>query len=340
MSKSVRQLASTPASETFGPLVDLLTGELQHGGGGAGLPRPPENLAEFTPWYLAAIQHLEDRLGEEQNQRHMVRSEVELQCRLALSAANLGQAIELCAEFARLLSPRAGRIELDIHRDRASFRLDSLRQRVTSASSLVDITGLFAYFQLFQWLAWRELPLKQVRIGPLRRQDVLPFLRLFRAPVLAGGEGYALDLPLAALRLPVLRTPAEFPAFFAHFPCAVFGPRGQGLAKQVGALLAASVQRGGPLPAQPKLAADLGLSLSTFRLRLRAAGTSYSELRAQALRSAARNALRHTDRSIGEIALQLGFADTASFRRAFARWHGLPPTAWRARHGATPGSFG
>ncbi|WP_290738836.1 AraC family transcriptional regulator [Haliea sp.] len=320
------------ASDIFAPLVALLAAELRRGGDTRERHPPPTNLVQFTAWYLATVQRLEQRLGEAQSHGPMSRREVELQCRLALSASNLEEAIQLCAEFAALLHPRAGRIGLELHPEHATFRLDSLRPQVSSASSLVDITGLFAYFQLLQWLAGRTLPLQRVRIGPLRREDVLPFLRLFKAPVLAGGEGYALDFPRAALAMPVVRTPAEFPAFFACFPCEVFGPRGRGLAEQVSALLAAALRQGVPLPGQARLAEDLGLSLSTFRQRLRAAGTGYRQLRAEAVRATACDALRESDRPVVDIAQQLGFADAATFRRAFLRWEGETPGAWRARH--------
>lgn len=317
------------ASDTFAPLVDLLAAELKRSGDVADLRRPPKSLAQFTAWYLSTIQRLEARLSEAQRHRPMARSEVELQCRLALSAVTLEEAVQLCAQFAALLSPRAGRIGLEVDSERATFRLDSLRPRVTSASSLVDITGLFAYFQLLQWLAGRNLPLQRVRIGPVRREDVLPFLRLFQAPVLAGGEGYALDFPLEALALPVVRTPAEFPAFFTNFPCDVFGPRGRALAEQVSALLAAALRQGAALPSQAQLAGGLGLSLSTFRQRLHAAGTGYRALREEALRGAAHRALLQADASVGDISQQLGFADAATFRRAFRRWEGVTPGAWR-----------
>src|SRR5690606_8906440 len=124
-----------------------------------------------------------------------------------------------------------------------------------------------------------ELPLRQVCIGPIRRQDVLPFLRLFRAPVLAGGEDYALEFEASALALPVVRAPSEFAAFFHSFPCAVFGARDHSLSAQVSALLAAALRHGAPLPGQGQLAAGLGLPLSTFRRRLQQGGDSYRALR-------------------------------------------------------------
>lgn len=332
----------TPAttSAIFAPLVELLRAELEACGQVEGLRQPPHTLAGFTRWYLEVVQRLEAHLAEGDNHAPMARAEVELMCRCALSATDLREAIGICEGFARMLHPRAGSIRLVTTADRASFRLDSLRGQASTAGSLVDITGLFAFLQLFQWLLGRELPLQQVRIGPIRRQDVLPFLRLFRAPVLAGGEDYALDFGAAALGLPVVRAPSEFAAFFHSFPCAVFGAHAYSLPAQVSALLVAALRHGAPLPGQAQLAADLGMPLSTFRRRLQQGGSNYRSLREAALRTAACEALTQPDRQISAIAASLGFADAGSFRRAFAQWFGMAPGTWRERALTAPAESG
>ena len=97
------------------------------------------------------------------------------------------------------------------------------------------------------------------------------------------------------------------------------------------ALLAAALRQGAALPSQAQLAGGLGLSLSTFRQRLHAGGTGYRALREEALRGAARRALLQADASVGDISQQLGFADAATFRRAFRRWEGVTPGAWRSQ---------
>ena len=158
---------------SFMPLVSLLRGELHAGLAEVG--PAPRNLGEFTRWYLQVVQRLEAEVAQDFERPSMAREAVELMCRGAISAATVAEAIDLCRRFMALLHPRAGALALKLKGDTASLQLDSLRPRTTTASSLVDITGLFAFRQLLQWLAGRELPLRQVCIGPIQRDDVLPF---------------------------------------------------------------------------------------------------------------------------------------------------------------------
>jgi len=86
-----------------------------------------------------------------------------------------------------------------------------------------------------------------------------------------------------------------------------------------------------------EVAACFGMSRRTLARRLRENGSSLRDLVAEALVEAAQHLLQSTALSMHEIAARLGYADAASFSRAFKRWTGLTPTAWiqlRARLGS------
>ena len=259
---------------SFVPLVGLLQQELVRGR--LAQPGPmPSSVAEFTRWYLAVVQMLESQVAAGGEHAPMTRGEVELLCRCALSGATLAECIDLCQRFSDMLTPRAGRIALEISGESARFVLDTRRASPCSASNLADISGLFAFSQLLQWLAGRELPLERVSIGPLEREDVLPFLKLFRAPVLAGGDYYALEFRREALNWPNVRKAGEFEGFFEVFPCGVFETTVTDLPHQVSALLHAAVHQGERIPSQQKIAHTLDIPLSTLRQRLARAGRPF-----------------------------------------------------------------
>ena len=72
------------------------------------------------------------------------------------------------------------------------------------------------------------------------------------------------------------------------------------------------------------------VSVRTLQRRLAEHGVSFERLLANVIvRHAA--ALLESPRSITEISFELGYSDSAHFSRAFARWTGMSPSAWRRR---------
>lgn len=79
----------------------------------------------------------------------------------------------------------------------------------------------------------------------------------------------------------------------------------------------------------------LGMSVRTLQRRLRDEGTTFEEL-CDGVRKA--RALVYLDAwmSIGEVAYLLGYAEPSVFHRAFKRWTGQSPEAFRATSGSRP----
>jgi AraC-like DNA-binding protein len=83
------------------------------------------------------------------------------------------------------------------------------------------------------------------------------------------------------------------------------------------------------LPDQASVARRLGLSVATLRRRLALAGHSFRELREEVLNERAKSRLRE-GLLLAEISDELGFSDLRAFTRAFRRWNGRTPSAFRA----------
>lgn len=86
----------------------------------------------------------------------------------------------------------------------------------------------------------------------------------------------------------------------------------------------------GSVPSRAVAAQALGLTERTLARRLQAEGESYTTLLDQARRQRALHAVAHSERSVADIAQSLGFAEASVFHRAFRRWTGGTPGAWRA----------
>lgn len=76
-------------------------------------------------------------------------------------------------------------------------------------------------------------------------------------------------------------------------------------------------------------AGRLGIGTRTLHRRLAAEGTSFRQLLDDARHRMARQLLAETRLEAGEIAERLGYASASAFTRAFQRWSGLAPIAWR-----------
>ena len=76
-------------------------------------------------------------------------------------------------------------------------------------------------------------------------------------------------------------------------------------------------------------AAALRMSTRTLQRRLEHEGTRFSEVLDTVRADVARHLLSDPELPLAEIAYRLGFADLATFSRAFKRWTGKPPGTWR-----------
>jgi AraC-like DNA-binding protein len=84
-----------------------------------------------------------------------------------------------------------------------------------------------------------------------------------------------------------------------------------------------------PLPNLVDVAFDLNVSQRTLNRRLQAENTSFRQLKSQALARWAKQYLRETEYSVEAIAEELGYKDTANFRRAFRKSEGCSPIEYR-----------
>jgi len=83
------------------------------------------------------------------------------------------------------------------------------------------------------------------------------------------------------------------------------------------------------LPTQEEMARHLRLSPRTLHRRLAEAGTSFGALLDETRRELAASYLQRSDYSVAEVAYLVGFSEVSSFNRAFRRWTGRQPSAFR-----------
>ena len=201
------------------------------------------------------------------------------------------------------------------------------------ARRFADETLLVMLHGLLCWLAGRRVPLTRLdwshpqpahadeyrrMFSPLQRFDAPLTAVQFDARVLAGA---------------VHVTPASLKAFLRDAPQSVFLKQvvATGLGDRVRRQCRAALDRGDAAPTLVALAAACGLSPATLRRRLEDEGASWGQLKDEVRRDLALQHLAEGRLSVGEIAARLGFEDASTFYRAFRKWTGCAPGAWRAQ---------
>ncbi|MFN3582065.1 MAG: AraC family transcriptional regulator ligand-binding domain-containing protein [Pseudomonas sp.] len=105
------------------------------------------------------------------------------------------------------------------------------------------------------------------------------------------------------------------------------------LARQV---LQSLMSHSGRINPARDVAAWLGLSERTLHRRLAAEGYPFRLLDERVRRNLAERLLDDSTLGLDSIAQQLGYAEAASFSRAFKRWAGLSPDQWRRKRASQP----
>jgi len=162
-------------------------------------------------------------------------------------------------------------------------------------------------------------------------RDVDEFERMFGCPVRTGATWNGFALSREACALPLRRRDPALRALLERQANRVLSrlPRTDDVAVQVRRALA-SLVAGGDTRIE-RVARDLGASRRTLQRRLAATGVSYQDLLDESRREAAERYLSESPLSIAELAYLLGYSEPSAFHRAFKRWFGRSPLAFRER---------
>jgi AraC-like DNA-binding protein len=101
------------------------------------------------------------------------------------------------------------------------------------------------------------------------------------------------------------------------------------LCARVGRLIVLGLLEG--RPTEEWICRRLRTSRRSMQRAIGVAGTSFQQILCDVLSARAADLVTRPDMSVTQIALELGYSDTAHFTRAFIRWFGESPRSWRRR---------
>jgi len=200
------------------------------------------------------------------------------------------------------------------------------------ARRFADETLLVMLHGLLCWLAGRRVPLARLDWGHPQPAHADEYRRMFSPLQRFDAPATAVQFDARLLAGAVTVTPASLKAFLRDAPQSVFLKQvvATGLGDRVRRQCRAALDRGEAAPTLVELAQACRLSPATLRRRLEDEGASWGRLKDEVRRDLALQHLAEGVLSVGDIATRLGFEDASTFYRAFRKWTGSAPGAWRS----------
>jgi len=175
-----------------------------------------------------------------------------------------------------------------------------------------------------------DLQLQCIEIPRPQPENLAPYQRMFKCPLVFGSERLALKLPLTVAQEAL----ATYNAELVHHNdkiCEDYIARldRDDVVTQVRHQIISCLHEGEP-QVDP-IANKLFLSPRTLQRKLADQGTSFKTLTDQVRHELALQYLAQPHLPVGEVSYRLGFSHISNFSRAFKRWQGVSPVEYRTR---------
>jgi AraC-like DNA-binding protein len=244
-----------------------------------------------------------------------------------LSSGSLRTALKRMARFTRILGQRKS--------SRCADEADGLRFIYDHGRGDTPVGHIMADFDLSLIASMcrtnygPDLPLEAVTLRRPAPADRQPHERFFACPVRFGASEDSLLFarPVVDKLLPTSNH--ELATTFDAILSKQLGELdGADLASRCKAWLLQELTSGEP--SESDLARAMGLSSRTLQRKLAEQGMSYRSVLESTRYELALRYLDDPDKTVTDITFLLGFSEQSAFTRAFKRWNGKAPSAYRA----------
>jgi AraC-like DNA-binding protein len=247
---------------------------------------------------------------------------------LPLHSVNLRQALQFCGRYARIATDSA-QLELHEHDDTATIRLSLHSDPVTAQYGAEFATSALLLRLIRPFIGTSALPRRVLFAYPAPAHHA-EYTRIFAGRAQFSHAFTGIELERAWLDHAQVHHSAELCGLLQSRADLLLSRFAQDApaTERVRYWLAAHDMKNKPI--MDMIGRDLGMSARSLRRRLQAEGSEYNTLLEDARANCAKRLLVDPQRSIQEAAYALGFANPAAFTRAFKRWTGLSPSAFRS----------
>jgi AraC-like DNA-binding protein len=229
---------------------------------------------------------------------------------------------------------------LDLHEDSAILSL-TVGERFTTLGYFVGASGLEALeqicdlaavmmYQFMRALCGKNWVASTVNLRRPRPADRDPYRGFFCCPVFFDSADCSVTFSNEYLLHDSPSADELLFEYLKHEADALHNLQHHQMMDELPSVLIKALLNGRAMARQ--VASVFGLQERTFHRRLNAAGTCFRAELDRARRLVSEQLLVGTDLPVSDIAGALGYADSSGFIRAFQRWSGVSPSAWRNRN--------
>ncbi|SAP34786.1 AraC family transcriptional regulator [Caballeronia udeis] len=294
------------------------------------------SAAQYGRLWSAVADALDDEFFG-QDSHPMRRGSFALLCHAALGSRDGAQALNRIAGFLRLVLDDL-QCKIDIDPTRVRIRLaDTGTETRSPRPMFVYATAFIMIYGLLCWLVGRRIPVLAAHLRCPEPAASDEYRLMFCDAMFFDQPASYVDLAPDCVTLPVVQTAATLKVFLreapANFIVKYRNP------DSLAARIRRKLRQSPPVdwPDSEAIAAALNMAEATLRRRLKQEGATYQSIRDALRRDLAIARLADTTQTIAEIAHALGFAEPSAFHRAFRKWTGVRPAAYRGmRTGVDP----
>lgn len=246
---------------------------------------------------------------------------------LLRQAPDVGSALRDLEQYMHL-HDRGAVPKLEVRDGVATLAYVIFEPAVTGAEQIAD-GALAVGLNIMRGLCGADWLPSEVHLPRRKPSDPQPLRRAFRAPIRFDQEYAALVFPAYWLDRPLSDTDPALRRHFEDYVRQLEAGRTEELSDELRRVLRTLLHNG--QCSADRVAQLFSINRRTLNRWLKQEGTSFHLLLDETRFQIARQMLSDTEIPLAQIAAVLNYSEASAFTRAFRRWSGLSPTAWRAR---------
>jgi AraC-like DNA-binding protein len=275
-------------------------------------------------WRLVALTLDDEFFG--QDSRRMKAGSFAMLCRAVLQCESLQQALNrMLRFFGLLLDDMSGKLE--VHGRNASV---VIHDHNSPAHVFGHEVLLMLIHGLSCWLVGKRIEITHARFGYPEPPYSVEYRSMYCANLSFGVDDTAIVFSADHLKRRVIQSERTLKDFLRTAPETILVKyrNARSTTARVRRRLRQSAAATQFVPFRV-LAAEFHMGYATLRRRLCDEGTSYQSIKKGVRLELAIDYLKHSDRDILSIGIELGYSERSAFHRAFRGWTGITPVEYR-----------